>query len=60
MITTAIACFVGAFAAMLALAEIQHSNRFVRYLLAFIVGVLVTALLTWFLQFLLTFFHRVG
>lgn len=45
MIATALASFIGAFAALLVLAEIHADNKLVRYFAALIVGVVVTVVL---------------
>lgn len=59
MINSVLTSFVGAFAALLILAEIQHPNRWLRYLIAFVVGILLAVLLGWLLQHVLAFFHQI-
>jgi hypothetical protein len=50
VIQSAVAAFVGAFAALVALAEIQSANKLLRYVGAFLVGVLLTVVLSWLLS----------
>jgi F0F1-type ATP synthase assembly protein I len=45
MIAVAVAAFVGAFAALVALAEIQAASKPVRYFAAFVVGLVAAVLL---------------
>jgi hypothetical protein len=58
MILTAVACFVGAFSALLAMAEVQTSNKWFRYLAAFLVGFVVTVLLALFLTWVAGLFAQ--
>ena len=58
MIQTAVAAFVGAFGALVALAEITAQNKLVRYVGAFLVGVVLTVLLSWLLGWLASIFAR--
>lgn len=60
MFTAAVAAFVGCFAAMVALAEVQLPNKWLRYLLALLVGVLITFGLAWVLEKVSGVFSRVG
>jgi hypothetical protein len=46
----ALAAFVGAFAALVALAEIQSTNKAIRYLGAFVVGAILAVVLGWLLR----------
>jgi ABC-type uncharacterized transport system permease subunit len=41
-----IQAFLGAFAAMVALAEVRHENKLLRYLFALIVGLVVAVVLS--------------
>jgi uncharacterized membrane protein YGL010W len=59
MISNALAGFVGAFAALLVLAEISAANKIVRYFAALVVGVVVTFLLAWLVQWVGHIFARV-
>lgn len=59
MIQPAIAAFVGCFSALLVLAEIQAGNKLLRYLAAFVVGILVTLGLAWLLGLIVAAFARV-
>lgn len=60
VIPTAIAAFVGAFAAQVALAELAARNRVVRYLGAFLVGALLTVGLAWLLEWLSRVFASIA
>lgn len=59
MIAQSIAAFVGCFAALLVLAEVQVSNRILKYLAAFVVGVVVDVVLSGFLSWVVAQFARV-
>jgi hypothetical protein len=59
MISEAIAAFVGAFSALAVLAEITASNKIIRYLAAFVCGILVTVLLAWFLGWVAGVFAQI-
>lgn len=49
MFHAALAAYVGCFAAFVALAEVKAENKWVRYLLALLVGGLLTWGLAWLL-----------
>ncbi len=51
MLTTAIAAFVGAFAAKAALEEVRHENRLIRYGIALVAGMVATLLVGEAVQF---------
>jgi hypothetical protein len=59
MFQTALAAFVGCFAATLALAEVPAANRWLRYLAALLVGVVATFVLAWLLAWVGHIFARV-
>ena len=60
MIETTVAAFVGAFAVMLALTEIQLGNKWVKYLVAFVVGLPVAVLLSYFVHWIASLFAHLG
>jgi hypothetical protein len=60
MLQFAVGAFVGAFSALLALAEVQNSNKLVRYFFALVVGLIVTVVLSLVVAWVLGLFHRVG
>ncbi len=59
MFASAVAAFVGCFAAMVALAEVQLPNKWLRYLAALVIGVLITFGLAWVLERVAEVFARV-
>ena len=61
MIPTAIAAFIGAFAAIVLLKEFEPiRNKALKYLFAFVVGIPVVVLLAWFMRFVLRLFDQAG
>lgn len=59
MFQTAIAAFVGAFAALVALAEVQHPNKVIRYVIALLAGTVLAFILAFVLQWLAHIFGQV-
>ena len=57
---TLVAAFVGAFAAVLALTEVQLGNKWLKYALAFIVGLPVAVLLSYFVHWIASLFAHLG
>jgi hypothetical protein len=55
----ALSAFVGCFAALIALAEVTIANKLVKYLVALLLGVLVTFALAWALEAVAHVFARV-
>ena len=54
-----VSAFAGCFAALLVLAEVQAQSKVVRYLAAFVVGILVAVLLGLLVQWIASTFARV-
>lgn len=59
MIPNAVAAFVGAFAALFVLAEVQMPSKWLRYLIAFVAGLLATVLLAMLVGWIVNTFQRV-
>jgi hypothetical protein len=53
MIQYAIASFIGAFSALLVMAEVAVSNRLLKYFVALLAGALVTVVLSWVLEWMI-------
>jgi len=60
MFQTAVACFVGAFSAIVTIAEVQVSNKILKYLAAFLIGFIATVLLAFLLVWVSGLFAQFG
>lgn len=58
MIQNAVVAFVGAFSALLVLAEVQMPSKWLRYLVAFVVGIVVAILLSMLVHYVAGLFGR--
>jgi len=59
MFSAALSAFVGCFAAMIALAEVQIANKLLKYLVALVCGVIITFLLALVLAWVARIFGQV-
>ena len=59
MIQSAVAAFVGAFAALFVLAEVQMPSKWLRYLVAFVAGILAAVLLAMLVGWVAHTFPRI-
>jgi fatty-acid desaturase len=53
MIQYAVAAFIGAFSALLVMAEVVIQNRILKYFVALLAGALVTVVLSWALTWMI-------
>ena len=60
MIPTALAAFIGCFAAFLVMSEVSIANRLIKYFVALVVGVIATFVLGWVVEWVAHIFARVG
>jgi hypothetical protein len=60
MIPNAISAFVGCFAALLVMGEIQAGSKLIKYLAAFACGLAVTVLLSWLCAWVVSLFGHVA
>ena len=60
MIQYAIAAFLGAFSALLVLAEVTVTNKLLRYFVALLAGALVTVVLSWALAWMIRTLAQAG
>jgi hypothetical protein len=60
MFQNAVAAFVGCFSAFVALAEIPATNKAIRYLAAFVLGIVVTFVLAWLCGWVAGVFAHIG
>ncbi len=60
MIYTAVAAFIGAFAALVSFTEITANSKTFRYVAAFIVGLVLAVVLVWVAHWVAGVFHHVG